>query len=153
MQIGILVALLFFIRGFIRRQDLRVWHTLGWSKVALLASAWFFGGGMESPHYWLRLFIELAAFYAILLPNRTALAVYEASTILVTLVAYLFLELDLIAGTNVVYDNYEQVMYGIMVAQLLGCAISVAKHLWCSVTDFAQHMCRSYFTRKSDQGV
>lgn len=105
-------------------RDCCIWISLALSKVGIALSASLFTIGDEIPfgsdHYFYRVFIEIFVFYAILVSQKTYFSLYMATTVAVTLIGYYLLDLDLINNTNVIYSQYEVVMYAIMVAQLCG---------------------------------
>ena len=56
-----------------------------------------------------------------LLKKETILSLYHSSILWLTLLAYCLLAFDVSQGVNVcIYNKYEEVMYGIIILQLLG---------------------------------
>jgi hypothetical protein len=64
--------------------------------------------------------------------NRTLLGYYQASVLAMTLCAYLLVEYDAGHGTNLIYDNYEAVIYGLVGCQFIGSFPTI----WSACRDF-----------------
>ncbi len=96
-----------------------------WSSAHIFAESW-------SALYWSASAIAFAGAFFLSL-QRSLLGYYQASILAMTLCAYWLVEYDAWNGTNIIYDNYETVIYGLVGCQFLG----VFPTLWSAYRDLA----------------
>ncbi len=65
--------------------------------------------------------------------RRSLLGYYQASILAMTLCSYWLVEYDAWNGTNIIYDNYETVIYGLVGCQFVGSFPT----LWAAYRDIA----------------
>lgn len=114
-----LALLILFAALSAYRPHRSVWATLACVSAAELV-AWGVCSPQEAPLYVIRATAALLGGLA-LCQIGSRLAFYQASVLLLTLVAYLALSIDVAAGEHVlIYNYFEAVIYGLVALQLVG---------------------------------
>lgn len=127
-MLSIIVIVIFLALYLLNRQQSSVWGILLLMSLLLLVNKSIFPNTFDSPLYYVRTFIVfIAALY--LIKINTFHSIYQACICVLTLILFMALHYDMVAGSNLVYDKYEGFIYGIMVSRFMGIIIITLEKL------------------------
>lgn len=124
-----MTILIFLTLCLVNPTQRKVWGTLVIMTTILWFNTLIFPNEFNSPLFHIRPFIVFFS-ALILIKIYTLHSVYQSCISVMTLFLFLLLEYDLITGSNLVYDKYEDLVYGIILARIMGVVVGIYEQIW-----------------------
>lgn len=119
---------MFLIFALLQRKERRIWGVLFITSLSIKLLNNHMSHDFGSSYYYIRAIITFIAAF-ILIRVNTLHSYHQSGVYVITLIAFSLLEFDLVSSNNIIYDNYEKYINGIIIIKFLGLLISISERL------------------------